>query len=147
MAKSLPPYCYAPVDFRTQFACTGVINLPKYRYSSTPSRISSYSHFHMRYIYDDIRLHVARSYTSSPDSPFSLISSLTLSNHLLLGSLDFPLYMYFHLHCCAPLALLITCPYHFNLLSWTFFMISPTFIVPHSFIPYLVQPRNSAHPA
>ena len=35
-------------------------------------------------IYDDIRLHVTRSYTSSPDSPFSLISSLTLSNHLLL---------------------------------------------------------------
>ena len=36
-------------------------------------------------MYDDIRLHVARSYTSSPDSPFSLISSFTLSNHLLLG--------------------------------------------------------------
>ena len=36
-------------------------------------------------MYDDIRLHVARSYTSSADSPFSLISSYTLSNHLLLG--------------------------------------------------------------
>ena len=32
-----------------------------------------------------VRLHVAWSYTSSADSPFSLISSFTLSNHLLLG--------------------------------------------------------------
>ena len=36
-------------------------------------------------MYDDIRLHVARSYTSSADSPFSLMSSFTLFNHLLLG--------------------------------------------------------------
>ena len=36
-------------------------------------------------LYDDIRLHVALSYTSSADSLFSLMSSLTLSNHLLLG--------------------------------------------------------------
>ena len=37
-------------------------------------------------MYDDIRLHVvAWSYTPSPDSPYSLTSSLTLSNHLLLG--------------------------------------------------------------
>ena len=32
-------------------------------------------------MYDDIRLHVARSYTSSADSPFSLMSFFTLSNH------------------------------------------------------------------
>ena len=46
---------------------------------------SSYSHFYVGSMYDDIRLHVARSYTSSADSPFSLMSSFTLSNHLLLG--------------------------------------------------------------
>ena len=43
------------------------------------------SHFYVGSMYDDIRLHVARSYTSSADSPFSLMSSFTLSNHLLLG--------------------------------------------------------------
>ena len=42
--------------------------------SSSPS---SYSHFYMESMYDNIRLHVARSYTSSADSPFSLISSFT----------------------------------------------------------------------
>ena len=36
-------------------------------------------------LYDDIRLHVALSYTSSAGSLFSLMSSFTLSNHLLLG--------------------------------------------------------------
>ena len=36
-------------------------------------------------MYDGIRLHVARSYTSSADSPFYLIPSLTPSIHLLLG--------------------------------------------------------------
>ena len=52
-------------------------------YSS--SSCSSYSHFDVGSMYDDIRLRVARSYTSSADSPFSLISPLTLSYHLLLG--------------------------------------------------------------
>ena len=42
----------------------------------------------------DVCHYVARSYTSSPDSPFSLISSLTLPNHLLL---DLPP-LYFHSH-------------------------------------------------
>ena len=41
-------------------------------------------------VYDDIRLHVARSYTSSADNPFSLISSFILSNHLLFVVLSFP---------------------------------------------------------
>ena len=36
-------------------------------------------------MFDDIRLHVARSYTSYPDSPFSFISPLTLCSHLLTG--------------------------------------------------------------
>ena len=50
--------------------------------SSSPS---SESQFYVGSMYDDIRLHVARSYTSSANSPFSLMSSFTLSNHLLLG--------------------------------------------------------------
>ena len=36
-------------------------------------------------IWDDSRLHAARSYTSSPDSPFSLRSSFTQSAHLFFG--------------------------------------------------------------
>ena len=57
------------------------------------SSSSSYSNFYVGSMYDDIRLHVVRSYTSSPDSPFSLISTLTLFNHLLL---DLPLFL---IHC------------------------------------------------
>ena len=56
--------------------------------SSSPP--SSYSHFYVGSMYGDIRLDVARAYTSSADSPFSLISSFTLSNHLLL---DRPLFI------------------------------------------------------
>ena len=56
------------------------------RLSHTPlSSPSSYSHFYVGSMYNDIRFHVARSYTSSAYSPFSLMSSFTLSNHLLLG--------------------------------------------------------------
>ena len=54
-------------------------------YNAPSSSPSSYSHFYVGAMYDDIRLHVAWSYTSSADSPFSLMSSFTLSNHLLLG--------------------------------------------------------------
>ena len=36
-------------------------------------------------IWDDSRLRAARSYTFSPDSPFSLISSFTQSIHLFFG--------------------------------------------------------------
>ena len=52
-----------------------------------------YSHFYVGSMFHDIRPHVARSYTSSIDGPFSLISSCSLSNHLLLG---LPLF-HFHL--------------------------------------------------
>ena len=98
--------------------------------SSSPS---SYSHFYVGSMYDDIRLHVARSYTSSANSPFSLISSFTLSNHLLLGRPLFLLPCTFITIALLPTqcsSLLITCPYHFNLLSCTFFVISSTFVVP-----------------
>ena len=41
-----------------------------------------FSHFYVGSMNDDIRLHVARSYTTSADSPFSLISSFTSSNQI-----------------------------------------------------------------
>ena len=112
-------------------------------------RSSSYSHFYVGSMYDDIRLHVARSYTSSADSPFSLMSSFTLSNHLLLGLPLFLLPCTFITIVLLPTqcsSLRITCPYHFNLLSCTFFVISPTFVVPLilSFLILSMQLRNSA---
>ena len=78
-----------------------------------------YSQFYVGSMYDNIRLHVAWSYTSSADSPFSLISSFTLSNHLLLGRPLFLLPCAFITIALLPTqcsSLLITCPYHFNLL-------------------------------
>ena len=48
------------------------------------SSSSSYSHVYVGSMYDDIRLRVPRSCTSSAHSPFPFISSFTLSNHLLL---------------------------------------------------------------
>ena len=95
------------------------------------SSSSSYSHFYVGSMY--VRLHVARSYTLSDDSPFWLISSLTLSNHLPLGLPSLlppfsPLYFHFHRSPSYIIgkssSLTTTCPYHFNLLSWTFFAIS-----------------------
>ena len=87
---------------------------------------SSLSDFYVGPMWDDSRLHAARSYTS-PDSPCSLRSSFTQSAHLFFGLplLPFP--------CTSiPIALfptysslLITCPYHRVLRSWTFFEISP----------------------
>ena len=59
---------------------------------------------------------------------FSLIASFTLSNHLLLG---IPLFLLpctlifitlLRTYCSS---LFITCPYHFHLISLTFFAISP----------------------
>ena len=49
------------------------------------SSSSSLSHFYVGSIWDDSRLHAAQSYTSSPDSPFSLRSSFTQSAHLFFG--------------------------------------------------------------
>ena len=71
-------------------------------------------------------LHVARSYTSSSGSPFSLIPSLTLSMHLLLGLPLFLLPCTFISIALLPTQcsfLLIRCPCHFNLLSWTLFVL------------------------
>ena len=82
---------------------------------------------------EEASLLVARSYTSSSDSPISLMSSFTLSNHLLLGLPLFLLPCTFITIALLPSScssLLITCPCHFNLLSCIFFVISPTFVVP-----------------
>ena len=84
-----------------------------------PSSCSQYSQFYVESMYDDIRIHVARSYTSSASSPFYLVSSFTLSNPLLLALPPFFLPRTFI--SIAPLPL----PYHFNLLSWRLFAISP----------------------
>ena len=115
------------------------------------SSSSSFSHFYVGSMCDDIRLDVARLYTSSTDTPFSLTSSIALSNHFLLGLPLFLLPCTFISIALLPTqcsCLLITCPYHFNLLSWTSFVISPTFVVPLilSFL-ILFQLRNSAHPS
>ena len=61
-----------------------IIKLDSYTIMISSFSSSSYSQFFVGSMFDDIRLHVVRSYTSSPDSPFSLISPLTLSNHPLL---------------------------------------------------------------
>ena len=126
-------------------------------------------------MWDDSRLHAARSYTSSPDSPFSLRSSFTQSAHLffiyipllcgvdtrygtivasmqlgrtpdspfsLRSSFTQSAHLFFGLPLLLPCtsmpitlfpaysSLLITCPYHRILCSWTFFEISPTFVLP-----------------
>ena len=102
-------------------------------------------------MWDDSRLHAARSYTS-PDSPFSLRSSFTQSAHLFFG---LPLL----LPCTSiPItlfptyssSLLVTRPYRRIPRSWTFFEISPTFVLPLIFsfliLSILVTPhihRNS----
>ena len=63
---------------------------------------SSYSHFYMGLMYDDKRLHVAWSYTSSAESG---LISFSLSNHVLLGLPLFLLSCTFHIHHVVPLIL------------------------------------------
>ena len=64
---------------RCQLARVGAI------WYSSSSSSWSLSHFYVGSIWDDSRLHAARSYTSSPDSPFSLRSSFTQSVRLFFG--------------------------------------------------------------
>ena len=69
---------------------------------------------------------------SLPDTPFSLISPLALSNHLILG---LPLFRTFSSSFFLRSALLFSpCSYQFRILSLTAIAISPTF---GSSIPYL----------
>ena len=94
---------------------------------------SCLSHFYVGSIWDDSIFLAARSYTSSPDSPFSLRSSFTQSIHLFFG---LPLLLLPYTSIPITLfptyssSLLITCPYHRILRSWTFFEIAPTFVLP-----------------
>ena len=113
------------------------------------SSSSSLSHFYVGSIRDDSLLHAARSYTS-PDSPFSLTSSFTHSAHLFFG---LPLLL---LPCTSiPItlfptyssSLLITCPYHRILRSWTFFEICHFRGSSDLLVSDLVQPSHTAHPS
>ena len=103
--------------------------------------------------YDDIRLHVALFYTPSADSPFSLISSFTLPNHLLLC---LPLFL---LPCTFIIIAQIRPPSYMVFLSSHHMPIplQPSFLYfvcdfrhfrcpSYYFIYDLVQLRNSAHP-
>ena len=79
------------------------------------------------------RLHLAWSCVSSLDNSLSDKSFLMLANHLHFG---LPLLLFPGTSIAITLlptyssSLLSTCPYHFNLLSYTFLDISPTFVVP-----------------
>ena len=107
--------------------------------SSWSSSSSSLSHFYVESIWDDSRLRAARSYTSTPDSPFSLRSSFTRSAHLFFGLPLLPLpctSMPIILFPTCSSSLLIACPYHRIMRSWTVFEISPTAVSSHRH-PYL----------
>ena len=83
--------------------------------------------------------------------PLSLISSLTLSNHLFLGLPFFLLLcssIFINLLPTQCSYLRITYPYHFNLLSCTVFDSFPTFVALFFFfISYPVELCNSTHPS
>ena len=76
-------------------------------------------------MYDDKHFQEARSDTCSPDSPFSLISPLTLSNHLLLKPSSLPSPLRFHSHRPTFYVVLLSSS-HAHTTS-TFFAISPHF--------------------
>ena len=101
------------------------------REPSSSSSSSSLSHFYEGSIWDDSRLHAARSFTSSPDGPFSLRSSFTQSAHLFFGFLSF---CFLALLYSSPSFLrthhLFSSHAHRILCSWTFIEISPTFVLP-----------------
>ena len=68
------------------------------------------------------------------------------------SSLPSPVYFNFHRPFFLHSALFfashhVTCAYLFNLRSWTFFDICPTFVAHDSFISYPVKLSNSTHPS
>ena len=102
-------------------------------------------------LYDDIRLHVAQplSYTSSADCLFNLMSSFTLSSHLLLCLPLFLLSFRAYFSLASP-SFLRSVPLFSSQTTSTFFPVLlcdfPHFLCPsYSFISDLVQRRNSAH--
>ena len=102
-------------------------------------------------MYDDIHIHVARSYTSSADRPFTLISSFTCPS---ISSSAFHFlscfsHMYFHFH-SPPSYVVHLSSHHMSIL------LRPPFLdflcdFPHLrrpsyyFISIIVQLPNSAH--
>ena len=101
-------------------------------------------------MYDDIRLHVARSYTSSADSPFSLISLYFVQpSSLRSSSLSSPLHLHFHR---PPSYVLFLSSHHIPIplqASFLDFLFDfAHFRCPsYAFISYLVRLRTSAHPS
>ena len=97
-------------------------------------------------MFDDICISVVHSL---PDSPFSLISPLTLFNHLILG---LPLFRTFPSSFFLRSVLLSSPyarrPYQFRILSWTSCHFSHfRCLDPVSFIPYLVDLCNFPYPS
>ena len=91
-------------------------------------------------VFDDICSSVVHPL---PHSPFSLISPLTLSNHLILGlsrSLPYISIVILPTQCSS---LHTICPYQFRILSWISIAISPTF---GASIPYLSFLKLSCRP-
>ena len=81
-------------------------------------------------IWDDSRLHAARSYTSSPDSPFSLRSSFTQYTTPTSSSVFLSCFLALLYPSSSSLRTPHLVPYHRILRSWTFSEISPTFVLP-----------------
>ena len=112
-----------------------------------------FSHFYVGLVCLMRRLHLARSFASSPGNSLSNKSCQMPSNHLRPGLplllfpgpsvsiTPLPTYSY---------SLLNTCPHTFNQVSCTFLDISPTFVVPLIFsfliMSSLVTPLFPPHP-
>ena len=88
-------------------------------------------------IFHVIRLQAAQSCVCSLDNPFSVKSCLKLSIHFRFGhSLLLPVDITVTLLFTHSSSLHVACWYHFNLLSKSFFDISPTFFVPLTLSPF-----------
>ena len=117
--------------------------------SSSPS---SHSHFYVGSMYYDTRLHVARSYTSSADSQsllFDIILYFVQPSSLRSSSLPSPLYLHFHR---PPPYVVFLSSHHKPIPRQPSFLDIlcdfPHFRCPsYSFISYIFQLRNSAHPS
>ena len=97
-----------------------------------------------------VSMNASMMYTSSSSSPFSMISSLTLFNYLLLA---FPLFLLpcifspISLHLILQWSFLrITCLYHFNLRSWIFCDTFSTFVVNPIASSYNISNTFQVHP-
>ena len=91
------------------------------------------SHFYVGSMFAMKCFHLIRSCASSLDNSLSDKFLLMFSNHLRFG---LPLLLFPGTSITITLlptyssSLLNSCPYHFNLLSYTFLEIYPTFVVP-----------------